>query len=209
MRGTVNPPAPLHLHSSMSSLDNSGYLVSGDQYFCSSNSYSPMRVEPSDEHREFQRNSRQPKRDIHSPTTVSTMEKLPSGNKVDHTYSKPPHFNQNVPLYDGGRLLNNNNFPSYDSSFQYDSYSSTHTVMDSESYFRYYSTGSQQTANEPYTVTPPSRNDPNEVDIEKLESGEETRTCVMIRNLPNKYRREDVVQLLYSLVNSFFYIREL
>lgn len=42
---------------------------------------------------------------------------------------------------------------------------------------------------------------PNEVDIRKLQSGEETRTCVMIRNIPNKYRREDVVHLLYSIVN--------
>ena len=42
---------------------------------------------------------------------------------------------------------------------------------------------------------------PNEVDLRKLQSGEETRTCVMIRNIPNKYRREDVVHLLYSIVN--------
>lgn len=55
-----------------------------------------------------------------------------------------------------------------------------------------------------YYVTPPSHPNPNEVNIQQLESGEETRTTVMIRNLPNKYRREELVQLLQSIVGSTF-----
>lgn len=58
------------------------------------------------------------------------------------------------------------------------------------------------TQNHSHSVSPPTHLSPNEVDIEKLENGEEKRTCVMIRNLPNKYHRDDVVRLLFSIVNS-------
>ena len=56
-------------------------------------------------------------------------------------------------------------------------------------------------SSEPVSMNPLLKPYPNEVDLRKLQSGEETRTCVMIRNIPNKYRREDVVHLLYSIVN--------
>ena len=34
------------------------------------------------------------------------------------------------------------------------------------------------------------------MDIEKLRSGEETRTAVMIRNIPNRFSKEELCEIL-------------
>lgn len=39
-----------------------------------------------------------------------------------------------------------------------------------------------------------------------MESGEETRTCIMLRNLPNRYRREQIASVLYQAVGNNFNI---
>lgn len=42
---------------------------------------------------------------------------------------------------------------------------------------------------------------PNEeVDVEKIENGMEKRTCVMLRNIPNKYDYESLLSLLRDIV---------
>lgn len=53
---------------------------------------------------------------------------------------------------------------------------------------------------------PSSEQSIDEVDLVKMESGEETRTCIMLRNLPNRYRREQIASVLYQAVGNNFNI---
>ena len=45
-----------------------------------------------------------------------------------------------------------------------------------------------------------------DVNIEKLRSGEDKRTCVMLRNLPNRYHMENLHNMLYEAVGNHYNI---
>ena len=45
-----------------------------------------------------------------------------------------------------------------------------------------------------------------DVNINKLRSGEDTRTCVMLRNLPNRYHMENLHNMLYEAVGDHYNI---
>ena len=45
-----------------------------------------------------------------------------------------------------------------------------------------------------------------DVNVDKLRSGEDTRTCVMLRNLPNRYHMENLHNMLYEAVGDHYNI---
>lgn len=184
---------------------NSDYLVSGDQSQPFYNSFSNSRSNTERNWSSFNVSICDFCPSIHYKTHVPLSI---NGRKLNGEGSLPSRFS----LTDSSSLMRNH-FPSgytrttsrpHQSPCGPNSLPPIPVAIPTQSIRAHFqrSRFESSTQNHSHSISPPIHLSPNEVDIGKLENGEEKRTCVMIRNLPNKYHRDDVVRLLFSIVNS-------